>query len=301
MDARDVGLFNKFSVARIDGTDAPGEKHHGCDYFILDMTHDQHAIPAVLAYAESCKVDYPVLASDLFKKVSATVLAENQFITVPETTLPNGTVVPSFQVGQYLASHGPADVPQINAASEPWTEINYHDARKACDGAGYKLLTELQALAIAHDIANQDINWTGGKVGEGSLYQGLHKDTVSEAQPGDFESPDPEERRWHQLSNGERIYDFAGNAFNWIFDDVQGDENGLVAKAFAADSPSLTTAPFASMTKGTGWRPDAGANWSGHALMRGGCWCSEAYAGVFYLSNDWPGRDYGSVGFRCTK
>jgi hypothetical protein len=234
------------------------------------------------------------------RAVQADSLTEDQFITVPETTLPNGTVVPTFQVGQYLASHGPADVPQINAASEPWTEINYHDARKACEQSGYKLLSELQALAIAHDIANQDINWTGGKVGEGSIYQGLHKGTVSEAQPGDFESPDPEERRWHELSNGERIYDFAGNAYSWIFDDVQGNEEGLTGQ-IAADSISLTVAPFPSMEKGMGWRPDGACDWSGVALMRGGYWCSEANAGVFRLGGGWPVSGSDVVGFRCTK
>lgn len=31
---------------------------------------------------------------------------ENLFVTVPETTLPGGLVVPAFQVGQYLCSKG---------------------------------------------------------------------------------------------------------------------------------------------------------------------------------------------------
>jgi len=222
------------------------------------------------------------------------------FITIPETTLPNGTVVPSFQVGKYACSRSDAGQVFVTADRKPWVEINYTEAREACDAAGFKLLTETQALAIAHDIVQQDINWTGGKVGEGHVYMGLHKWNVEEAQAGDYESEDPDERRWHQLSNGERIYDFAGNVFTWIDDDVQGDENGLPGK-IAADSPSLTTAPFPSMEKGMGWRPDGARDWSGRALIRGGFWGSESYAGVFLLNLDWPDRRFDYVGFRCTK
>jgi formylglycine-generating enzyme required for sulfatase activity len=224
---------------------------------------------------------------------------ESSFITVPLVTLPNGTIVPSFQVGKYACSEGADGLAEVTAARAPWARINYHDARKACEDAGFHLITETQALAIAHDIAAQDINWTGGRVGHGTIYQGLHRGTVNEAQPATYE-PNESERRWHQLSNGERIYDFAGNVYSWVFDDVQGDENGIVARAFTSDSPSIS-APYAKETRGMGWRPDAGANWSGRALLRGGSWYSESDAGVFCLNYVGPGYEDDSVGFRCTK
>lgn len=41
------GLYAKFIVRRTDGSDAPGGKHHGCDYFVLDVTHDKHAKAAL--------------------------------------------------------------------------------------------------------------------------------------------------------------------------------------------------------------------------------------------------------------
>jgi len=59
------GLYEKFEVRRTDNRDFEGEKHDGCDYFVLDITHDQHAMPALKAYAESCEEEYPLLASDL--------------------------------------------------------------------------------------------------------------------------------------------------------------------------------------------------------------------------------------------
>ena len=300
MNQQAQGLYHKFNISRTDGTDAPGGKHFGDEYFVLNLTTDKHTIPAIAAYAESCAAEYHLLASDLRAKVAATVKASSLFITVPEVTLPSGKVVPSFQIAQYIATRGPAGIPQSVADAMPWVEINYDEARKACAVAGYDLLAETRALAIAYDISQQDINWTGGRVGEGKIFQGIHKDNVSEAQAGTYESEDAEERRWHQLSNGERIYDFAGNCYSWVFDDVQGDENGLTGK-IAADSISLTTAPAKSQKNGVGWYPEGGANWSGRALMRGGYWDSRSDAGVFRLLDVSPGSRDGGVGFRCTK
>jgi len=59
------GLYGKFRIERTDGKSAPGEKHDGCEYFVLDLTHDPHAIPALKAYADSCRAEYPLLAADL--------------------------------------------------------------------------------------------------------------------------------------------------------------------------------------------------------------------------------------------
>ncbi len=223
------------------------------------------------------------------------------FVTVPETTLPGGRIVPPFQVGQFLAGHANDRLIAINADRAPWVRINYTEAQEACKKAGYQLITESQALALAYQIAAQDENWIGGKVGAGRLYQGLRKGGVSCAQASNIvASVDPTERRWFALPGGERIYDAAGNAFTWVFDDVQGDQAGLVAQPFAADSPSLVI-PYPAKDKGQGWTPEVGRNWPGYALLRGGCWYSEADAGVFYLGYGWPGLRVDDVGFRCTK
>jgi hypothetical protein len=301
MNMQDQGIFNKFTVTRTDGRHVAGEKHADCEHFVLDITHDRHALPALIAYADSCKADYPQLSAELRSKAMNALVANNAIVTVPATTLPNGQVVPSFEVGQYLCSKGPLDTPLINALAMPWVQINYQEAREACARAGMALITELQVLAIAHDIAQQPINWTGGAVGEGAIYQGLHKGSVHQAQHGDFVSDDPDERRWHQLSNGARVYDFAGNAYSWVFDDVQGDEQGLVAQPIAAESPSIATAPHPSRQKGMGWRPKAGAHRSGSALVRGGFWVDGDFAGVFSLGVVWPDHRPVYVGFRCTK
>ena len=155
-------------------------------------------------------------------------------------------------------------------------------------------------VAASSNVAQQDCNWTGGKVGEGSLFQGLRKNTVDFAQPINFVSDDPDEQRWFTLSNGEKIQDINGNIWQFVFDDVQGDENGRVARPFDENSPSLITPPFKRKTKGVGWFPIANSDWIGYALFRGGYWYSDAIAGVFALVGD-DGGGYVNVGFRCTK
>lgn len=137
----------------------------------------------------------------------------DEFVTVPDTTLPGGLFVPSFQVFKYAASRG--------------------------------------------------------------------------------------ERRHFYLYD-QVIFDVAGNVYEWVFDDVQGDERGLVAKKFTADTPSRVI-PFPAEQKGQGWTPPSDYDWSGRALVRGGCWSSGSHAGVFGLGGGWPGSEVGGVGFRCTK
>ncbi len=65
-DNKDQGLYEKFHpVERVDGRSAPGERHHNCKYFVLDLDHDPFALPAIRAYADACLKDYPGLAIDL--------------------------------------------------------------------------------------------------------------------------------------------------------------------------------------------------------------------------------------------
>lgn len=218
-----------------------------------------------------------------------------EFVTIPETTLPNGAIVPEFKVGKYLTGRENEQL-VINDRALPWDNILYGDARGEAKKAGLALLTERQHLAIAHNIANVAINWTGGAVGKGHLYQGLHLSLTEDVQPGNYVSKNGCERRWFELSNGDRIFDIAGNCYSFIFDDVQGDENGLVAEVFADNSPSITSAPAPSEVKGIGWFPVSGTHWIGEALVRGG----RFGAGIFSLDFISPNNTTAGIGFRCT-
>ena len=68
LPAERQGLFRKFVVGRVDGSDKPGGKHHGCTYFVLDVDHDPCARPALAAYAAACEPTHPTLAADLRTK-----------------------------------------------------------------------------------------------------------------------------------------------------------------------------------------------------------------------------------------
>lgn len=69
--AEQQGLFRKFDVRRVDGSDQPGGKHHGCRYFVLDVDHDPCARAALTAYAAACEATHPALAADLRTKWGA--------------------------------------------------------------------------------------------------------------------------------------------------------------------------------------------------------------------------------------
>jgi len=73
------GLYDKFVVTRTDGASAPGGKHDGCAYFVLDIDHDEHAVAALTAYAASCESEYPLLAADLRKIVRNGKLAQGLY------------------------------------------------------------------------------------------------------------------------------------------------------------------------------------------------------------------------------
>lgn len=69
--AEQQGIFRKFEVRRVDGSDAPRGKHYGCRYFVIDMDHDAHAPAALGSYGRSCADSHPELSADLLSKFPA--------------------------------------------------------------------------------------------------------------------------------------------------------------------------------------------------------------------------------------
>lgn len=72
------GLYRKFEVRRVDGSDKPGGKHDGCAYFVLDIDHDPHAPAALSAYAAACEASHRQLAADLRQKWGALPVGQNE-------------------------------------------------------------------------------------------------------------------------------------------------------------------------------------------------------------------------------
>lgn len=64
------GIYKKYVVERVSDPDG---KHFHCDYFVLDWTHDEFAIPAARAYAAACEAKFPGLARDLRDRIAQEV------------------------------------------------------------------------------------------------------------------------------------------------------------------------------------------------------------------------------------
>lgn len=237
------------------------------------------------------------------------IVTESLLVQMPDTELKFNfegkeiiIPVPAFRVGKYFSSTDDDGNVFISPTATPRVRIDYFEARDISARAGMPLISNLQCLALAQNISQVGENWDSGVVGEGSLRMGLHNWSVNSVQPNDFVPPDPLERRDFVLSTGELIYDVSGHIFTWCRADVEGDpETGLVNQPFSTDSPSILVPPYPSMTKGVGYVPDAGDDWSGDALVRGGCWYSGGDAGAFGLDSYHPVVRYGNIGFRSTK
>ena len=70
-DDKKRGIYRKFAIERADGSSGPGGKHENCAYFVLDLEHDEFALPALAGYAEACRKKFPKLAADLDAIVGA--------------------------------------------------------------------------------------------------------------------------------------------------------------------------------------------------------------------------------------
>lgn len=247
----------------------------------------------------------------------------SRFVPVPETHLPCGHVVPAFEVSQFLCAKSiftdhfgdanpmvgdPSEHPNVPvhacaqsvADRPPWVWITYAQACRACEASGWSLIRESQWLAIAHLLARHPENWTGGAVGAGKLLQGLHKASFDYPPAGLLMPHSDKENRWKTLSNHHRLCDFGGNAWSWIYDDIQGAPNGT-ARIVEPDSPSLTTSPYPPREKGMGIRPTDRRAWDGRALIRGGSWRGGKDTGAFALYAARTPFGYRSVGFRATR
>ena len=89
------------------------------------------------------------LANDLRAKLKE--LRKNEFVTVPETTLPNGTAVPSFKVGKYITGRID-DQLSISESAAPWVKINFADAKAEAEKVNRQAMNN--NCLMTHNIQN---------------------------------------------------------------------------------------------------------------------------------------------------
>lgn len=256
------------------------------------------------------------------------------FIVVPGNSLLNQ---PSFCVMKYEAKNNGSDVAVSQAAGAPWVNITQtaaiSAAQTACDNC--QLITESQWMTIAANVLSVPSNWSEGAVGEGYVYSG-HNDNspngslAASSNDSDGYSGTGEDsgnqRRTLALSNGEVLWDLAGNVYEWTGGIIEGSQPGLdtddtiftwkdwshsdmnwnsfpnsSTPGYLASMPALADINTLSAANGLGMLYSNQNQAAVHPLARGGYWYSDSYAGVFTLPlNYTPGWSYGHVGFRVT-
>ncbi|NCN95085.1 hypothetical protein GW951_02040, partial [Candidatus Wolfebacteria bacterium] len=108
--------------------------------------------------------------------------------------------------------------------------------RAECIRAGKHLITEKEWQSIAHNIERVGWNWEGGVAGTNQMSDG-HSDGIPDNSLAASTDDDPcsgtgqtcsetawnSQRRTYKLSNGQYIWDFGGNVWEWV-DQVNQDE-----------------------------------------------------------------------------
>ena len=147
-----------------------------------------------------------------------------------------GYTTNSFCVMKYEAKNDGSGNAISQAASFPWVNINRDDSITKCQAmgeAGYDLITNDEWQSIARNIENVASNWKNGTMGDaGGLSTGHsdHMPTGPRAASSEDNNACHEidnicdgntwhsQRRTHTLSNGEVVWDIAGNVYEWVKD-----------------------------------------------------------------------------------
>ena len=255
-------------------------------------------------------------------------LNANQIVDVGEVEADGCFASPSScHSGNYAVSRKPVSV----ADNLPWVKLNQSQARDACGDLNsvgeskYRLISNPEWMTIARNIESRNANWSGGAVGQGTIFQGNINVNVPSISGYNGSNPEAGSGRnnkaMHVLSNGEQIWDVVGNVAEWVDWKVTPSQKAYSSADGAPVSAwrefkildtliSLSNEMFPNSWRASGTSYDsskgvgqyyAGSNTSGGAAYRGGSFYdSLAQAGIFYLNlaNGEPHVSDG-LGFRC--
>lgn len=242
-----------------------------------------------------------------------------------------------FCTMKYAASQvGATNVPTSVPSVQPWVNISQTTAiansPNVAGCTGCHLITEAEFMTIAQNVLSVTSNWSGGTVGSGYIYSG-HNDNA----PANALVPDPSDangyagetntggnqKRTLTLTNGQVIWDLAGNIWQWtsgVTNGTTAQQPGILGTGWnwrewtsitsngtlsISPSPTGTGLPGASTWgsgKGIG-QIYSNSDTSGlYGFLRGGAWNIGVLGGVLalYLYKD-PSYTYGYIGFRVSR
>ena len=327
---------------------------NGNDCFVSGLTNSSLNVLPMSDCAKEGKNEIVVVANDR-------IYSKTEYLDsyVYENPCPDGyVVVPgnaelgthNFCVMKYEAKNV-SNVATSQAAGFPWVNITWNAAKAECEslGSGFHLMTEEERLTIAHNVEFVAGNWNSSVVGTGFLYSGHNDNSPSNSLAADTDdgngysgtsnSAGSNQRRTLNLSNGEVLWDFAGNVWEWVDAWVYanaslgfpyryhgGDQGWMSYNSDDGTGKNASLVPSSKLPS-NGWNANQGmgryydgydilgannnvdegqACTSGYCapkgvFLSGGDWSNGALTGAFALVLDGgPSYSFTSFGFRCT-
>lgn len=232
------------------------------------------------------------------------------FVTVPDDSTYGAS---NICIMKYEAKNDGSGKVISSAAGYPWTSIDYNNANTAAKTAcvGCHLVTEAEWMTLAKNLLSVNSNWSGGSVGSGFVYNGHNDNGPSSYVVASTDDNDgyyktnnvapSDQRRTLTLSNGDVIWDIAGNVREWMNDQISTQKPGVLGGGGAyREWPTVTTTgvmPVSPFPVSTGI--NGAADWTNatngigtlysntdvvslYVPVRGGSW-NDANAGVLSL------------------
>ncbi|PKL31945.1 hypothetical protein CVV43_00650 [Candidatus Saccharibacteria bacterium HGW-Saccharibacteria-1] len=261
---------------------------------------------------------------------SPTVACPAGFIAVPGSAT-YGTS--DFCVMKYEAKDNGSGLPVSKYDTNPWVNISYDNSvtKSAAACSGCHLISEAEWMTIAQNLTSVADNWSGGSVGSGYIYSGHNDDAPAyalEASGDDGQgyyletNTGGKQKRTLTLTNGEVIWDLAGNVYERTSGEIIGSQPGVIGisgygwKEWSAVNngviPTVNPFPVNANALASTW--NASSNGIGRlysnidetadrTFVRGGDWNYGTPAGIYSLNLDGVhgGSGDSSIGFRVAK